>query len=284
VRAQAIPFTTPFWYFHYDPNRENQPYASMTLNLKPACPEKCRLCAGAKTGRVNNGLQGTLGTDFVFRRILDQHLETRTQLESVAVVTGCFDHFDAMANHLREVRETIQTYAQPKEWRVLEHNVVTPEQFERVVGQLGYDVFITLECFDPEKRKIALNGNQGRKGRETRQFIEMMETYADYLEKRAEKGRDLVRVTYLAGIDPLSTTEELFAQMARINDKHQHARVVPWLSVFTPYAASMAVIQNREFSLQYLIDIQDLTRRYFGSEVAELQTGSTAEGFARGLF
>ncbi|HEX2548819.1 MAG TPA: hypothetical protein VHM20_03255, partial [Gammaproteobacteria bacterium] len=73
IVPQSIPHTTPFWYFHYDPNNAANPYHSMTLNLSPSCLEKCVLCAGAKTGRVNNGMENTLSAKTVLKRIFDQH-------------------------------------------------------------------------------------------------------------------------------------------------------------------------------------------------------------------
>jgi hypothetical protein len=284
VRPQSIPYTTPFWYFHYDPNRESTPYYSMTLNLKPACPEKCTLCAGAKTGRVNNGTDGALETDRAFARILKQHPEAATQLDSVAVVTGCFDTFDSLTAHLREVRDAARKYAKPPVLRVLEHNVTTTEQFEVVVGELGYDVFITLECFDQSMRKLALNGNVGRKGRNSEEFVSMMKTYGNYLDDRPELGRDLVRVTYLMGIDSLEVSERLFQEMADFNRGLKRAKIIPWLSIFTPYDESMRTIQRADFSLRLLIESQRLAEKYFGADVMARESGSTAEGYARGLF
>src|SRR5262249_14265353 len=147
VRPQSIPYTTPFWYFHYDPNTEDRPFRSATLNLKPQCPERCVLCAGAKTGRVNNGMDDTLSARSVMERIFRQHPEAREQLDSIAIVTGCFQTFDALTEHLAEVRQAAELYSSPTTFRVLEHNVTTTERFEEVVGKLGYDVFVTLECY-----------------------------------------------------------------------------------------------------------------------------------------
>lgn len=90
IKQQVIPHTTPFWYFHYNPNKEETPYESMTLNLSPSCLEKCVLCAGAKTGRVNNGINGTLDPSQVLSNIFKQHPNAIHQLDSLAVVTGCF--------------------------------------------------------------------------------------------------------------------------------------------------------------------------------------------------
>jgi hypothetical protein len=284
IRLQAIPHTTPFWYFHYNPNREHRPYHSMTLNLKPACPEKCTLCAGAKTGRVNNGMEGALEAVPAFERILAQHPETAAQLDSVAVVTGCFEKFDALVNHLREVRAAALKFASPSTFRVLEHNVGTEEQLEIVVGELGYEVFVTLECFDQELRCLALNGKVGRKGRDSRQFLEMIRTYAWYLEKRPGLGKRHVRVTYLIGIDSLETTERLFRELDSLNRELKHSMVVPWMSVFTPYDDHMRVLQQPGFSLKFLLDAHALARKYFSEPLLREQSGSTGEGYARGFF
>lgn len=284
VRPQSIPHTTPFWYFHYNPNTEDRPYRSMTLNLKPECPERCVLCAGAKTGRVNNGMDDTLSPEAVMEKIVRQHPEAREQLDSIAIVTGCFQTFDALTTHLAEVRAAAEKVARPTTFRVLEHNVTTPEQFDVVVGKLGYDVFVTLECFDQELRNIALNGKVGRKGRDSRQFLELIRVYAEYLESHPELGKRLVRVTYLAGIDPLETTEYFFQQLAEINRGKQHAMVVPWMSVFTPYDKAMRVIQRPDFSLEFLIKAQQLAQKYFGADVCAAETGGTGHGYARGLF
>ena len=284
IVAQSIPHTTPFWYFHYDPNSEDRPYLSMTLNLKPACPEKCTLCAGAKTGRVNNGLEGTLAPHSTLDLVLEQHAEARTQLESVAVVTGCFDQFDDLVQHLREVRAAVSERASPRTYRVLEHNVSTPEQFQLVVGELGYEVFITLECYDPQSRFIALNGKGGRKGRDSRELIEAAKTYARYLDAHPQLGQRLVRITYLIGIDSLEVTEGLFSELARINGTLRHARIVPWLSVFTAYSPSMRLIQQRDFGLDFILRARELAEHYFGKELLEAESGGTVEGYARGLY
>jgi hypothetical protein len=284
VHTQSIPHTTPFWYFHYNPNLIEKPYDSMTLNLKPACPERCLLCAGAKTGRVNNGTQGTLSVEGSIERIFRQHIGAHNQLDSVAIVTGCFQEFNALAGHLREVQTAIKKFSTAKTFRVLEHNITTFEQYEIIVGELGYDIFLTLECFDNERRKIALNGNVGRKGRDSRQFIDMMKVYAHFLELHPELNKKFVRVTYLIGIDSLEVTELLFSEMAKINAQLRNTKVVPWLSVFTAYDNSMKPIQHKDFSLQFLLDAQNLAKKYFSEGDLLSESGSTADGYARGLF
>jgi hypothetical protein len=283
-RAQSIPHTTPFWYFHYNPNTEHRPYESMTLNLSPSCPENCTLCAGAKTGRVNNGLDSTLAPRSVLRRIFRQHPEATRQLDSVAVVTGCFDNFDALAEHLSRVKEAVREYCSPRTFRVLEHNVTDEKEFDLVVKELGYDVFLTLECFDPKLRYIALNGRIGRKGRDGRLYLRILERYASYLEARPELGKDLVHVTYLLGIDSLATTEVFFAELARINRGLKRVKIVPWLSIFTAYTAPMRLIQQPGFGLEFLVEGMELARRYFGSDLLDSESGGTRDGFARGLF
>ena len=284
VRPQSIPHTTPFWYFHYNPNLENRPFDSMTLNLNPACPEKCTLCAGAKTGRVNNGMDDTLSSKSTLDRIFSQHPESVAQLDSVAIVTGCFPNFEDLTAHLKDVRRAVESQASPSRYLVLEHNVVTEEQFDVVIGELGYEVFITLECFDQNLRNIALNGKVGRKGRDSNEFLDMMWTYARYLEARPELGKRFVKVTYLMGIDTLETSELLFQKMADMNRQLKHAVVMPWLSVFTPYDHPMRAIQQPDFSLRFLLDAQELSRKYFDSTLLETESGGTAQGFARGLF
>ena len=112
----------------------------------------------------------------------------------------------------------------------------------------------------------------------------MIQNYANYLDARPELGKHLVHVTYLIGIDSLETTEYLFSLMAEMNRKLKHTTIVPWLSVFTPYDETMRIIQNREFSLGFIIDAQFLAERYFGAALMERESGSTADGYARGLF
>lgn len=284
IYPQAIPHTTPFWYFHYDPNKEDKPYDSMTLNLSPSCLEKCVLCAGAKTGRVNNGMEDTLSAKSVIGRIFQQHPEAKQQLDSVTVVTGCFADFAELKTHLTDVRAAIDEYCSPSTYRVLEHNVVAPEQFQTVVGDLGYDVFVTLECFDQEIRNIALNGKVGRKGRDSQQFIQLLKNYANYLDARPELGRHLVRVTYLMGLDSLEVTEHLFRTIAEINSTLKHTTIVPWLSIFTTYNSAMRTIQRDNFGLKFLLDAKALCEKYFDTELLMNESGGTREGFARGFF
>jgi hypothetical protein len=217
-------------------------------------------------------------------RILRQHPDTREQLDSVAVVTGCFQSFDALTEHLGDVRRAAKGIASPTTFRVLEHNVTTKERFDVVVGELGYDVFVTLECFDQELRNIALNGKVGRKGRDSREFLDMLGVYADYLESRPELDKHLARVTYLTGIDAPETTEYFFQQLAAINRRNTRATIVPWLSVFTPYDKPMRVIQRPDFSLTFLIEAQQLAEKYFGRELMANESGGTGHGYARGLF
>ena len=115
---------------------------------------------------MNNGLEGSLATEHSFGKDLQSAPagSRAAGFDKLAVVTGCFDQFDDLASHLRDVRQSVLKFASPSTFRVLEHNVTTEAQYEIVVGELGYDVFITLECFDQSMRKIALNGNVGRKG------------------------------------------------------------------------------------------------------------------------
>lgn len=284
IYPQSIPHTTPFWYFHYNPNREHNPYHSMTLNLSPSCLEKCVLCAGAKTGRVNNGMENTLSAKSVLARIANQHPEMSQQLDSVAIVTGCFASFAELKAHLIDVRQAVSEYCSPSTYRVLEHNIVTEDQFEIVVGELGYDIFVTLECFDQEVRNLALNGKVGRKGRNSQEFLTMIQTYANYLEARPELGKKVVRVTYLMGLDSLAVTEQFFQQLADINKTLKHTTVLPWLSIFTPYNNAMRTLQRSDFGLGFLVEGIKLCKKYFDPKLLANDSGSTGEGYARGLF
>lgn len=281
---QSIPHTTPFWYFHYDPNQEQRPYDAMTLNLSPACLEKCVLCAGAKTGRVNNGMESTLSPETVLSRIFNQHPDAVNQLDSVAVVTGCFPTFNQLKQHLTEVRQSIDKFCKPSTYRVLEHNIVTEEQFGEIVGNLGYDIFVTLECYDQDIRNIALNGKVGHKGRDSRKFIELIKTYANYLDAHPELGKHLVRVTYLIGLDSLTVTEYFFQQLAEINHSLKHTKIVPWLSIFTAYSDAMHTIQNKDFNLSFLINGMILAKKYFEPALLLKESGTTSDGYARGFF
>jgi hypothetical protein len=284
IYPQSIPHTTPFWYFHYDPNREHHPYHSMTLNLSPSCVEKCVLCAGAKTGRVNNGMEDTLSPKSVLTRIITQHPKAVQQLDSVAIVTGCFSGFAELKTHLAEVRQAISEYCTPSTYRVLEHNIVTEEQFATIVGELGYDVFITLECFDQEIRNLALNGRVGRKGRDSQEFLKIIQTYANYLEARPELGKKIVYVTYLMGLDSLAVTEQFFQTLAAINSTLHHTTILPWLSIFTPYNNAMRTLQRADFGLGFLLNSVTLCQKYFDRQLLATASGSTGEGYARGLF
>lgn len=284
IYPQSIPYTTPFWYFHYNPNKEDRPYHSMTLNLSPSCLEKCTLCAGAKTGRVNNGMEDTLSAQSVVERIFKQHPQAKEQLDSVAIVTGCFANFNELQTHLFNVREAINTHCSPSTFRVLEHNIVSEEEFDIVVGQLGYDIFITLECFDQKIRNIALNGKVGRKGRDSQEFLKMIRNYANYLESRPELGKHKIRVTYLMGLDSLAVTEYFFQQLAEINQTLKNTTIIPWLSIFTAYNDAMRTIQHPDFGLEFLIDGIELCKKYFDLNLLNNESGGTGEGYARGLF
>lgn len=281
---QGIPHTTPFWYFHYNPNTEYRPFSSMTLNLSPACSEKCTLCAGAKTGRVNNGMDETLPAKKMVEGIFLKHPEAPKQLDNVAIVTGCFDDFKELSTHLRAVKEVVSEQANPKTLCVLEHNITTEAEYDLVVGELGYDVYITLECYDQEMRNIALNGKVGRKGRDSKEFIEMARVYAKYLDERPHLGKHLVRLTYLVGIDSLEVTEYFFQQLDAINKNLKHTKVIPWLSIFTPYNEGMKMIQRKDYSLSFLYEAMALSERYFGSELMKNESGGTNLGYARGLY
>ncbi len=284
IYPQSIPHTTPFWYFHYNPNHEHIPYESMTLNLSPSCLEKCVLCAGAKTGRVNNGMDSTMSAHSVIARILQQHPQAQKQLDSVAVVTGCFPSFYELTSHLRDVRTAIDQHCSPSTYRVLEHNVVTEQQFDLVVGELGYDVFITLECFDQNIRNIALNGKVGRKGRNSQEFLTIINNYVNYLEAHPELNKRFVRVTYLMGLDDLSVTEQFFAQLAQINKKLKHTTILPWLSIFTAYNEGMRAIQHQDFNLKFIFNAMDICKKYFDPQLLVSHSGGTGDGYARGLF
>lgn len=284
IRAQSIPHTTPFWYFHYNPNREHVPFESMTLNLSPSCLENCTLCAGAKTGRVNNGMEDTLSPKSILKRVFNQHPAGPKQLDSVAIVTGCFENFEALVGHLRDVRQAVESYCSPRTYRVLEHNVTNEPQFDIVVKELGYDVFITLECYDQHLRNIALNGKVGMKGRDSRQFMDIIRRYSAYLDARPELGKRFVHVTYLLGIDSLEVTEGFFRELAEMNAGLKTVKVVPWLSLFTPYTPAMRLIQQPQFGLKFIFDGMALAKKYFGGEILETESGGTADGYARGLF
>lgn len=284
IELQNIPHTTPFWYFHYNPNMENKPYHSMTLNLSPSCFEKCVLCAGAKTGRVNNGMKDILDPDMIYANIFNQHPEAKTQLDSIAIVTGCFDNFNLLESHLKNVKDSVYPYVKPAQFRVLEHNISSHSQFNSIVGELGYEVFITLECFDQAIRNIALNGKVGRKGRDSEEYIEMINVYANYLENQINRNHSLVRVTYLAGLDSLDVTEKFFERIARMNQTLLHVNIIPWISIFTVYNKAMKTLQRSDFGLAYLLKVMKLANQYFGNEMMANESGSTSDGYARGLY
>lgn len=284
IVKQSIPHTTPFWYFHYNPNREHQPYYSMTLNLSPSCLEKCVLCAGAKTGRVNNGMNETLAAQRTLNTIFKQHPEAVQQLEEVAIVTGCFSGFDEMSRHLQAVKQATNQYCSPQTFRVLEHNVTNEKEFDLVVGELGYDVFVTLECFDQAVRNLALNGKVGRKGRNSQEFITILKNYANYLEAHPELGKHFIHVTYLMGLDSLEVTEHFFQEIAAINCSLKHTTILPWLSIFTAYNQGMKNLQRSEFGLSFLLQAMQLCEKYFDRNQLKTNSGGTSDGYARGLY
>ena len=284
IYLQSIPYTTPFWYFHYNPNKEEQPFYSLTLNLSPSCLEKCVLCAGAKTGRVNNGMESTLSAKSIGERIFTQHPLAKDQLDEVAIVTGCFGSFDELRIHLTEVKHAINQFAAPPTFRVLEHNITTEKQFEMIVGDLGYEIFITLECFDQNVRNIALNGKVGRKGRDSKEFIEMIKAYAFYLDSIGNPKKTIINVTYLIGLDSLSTTEYFFQQLSNINKMLKHTIVIPWLSIYTSYSKGMRSLAQKEFDLRFILNAISLSEKYFDPLLLATHSGGTTEGYARGLF
>ncbi len=284
IYAQPIPYTNKDWYFHYNPNREHRPFLSTTLNLSPKCPERCAMCAGARTGRVNNGQEDTLAADLVVNDIATRFPESMTQLDILAVVTGCFSSFDVLYEHLKEVKLSVSKRFSPSQYRVLEHNVNTPKQFQMVVGELGYDVWITLECFDENTRYRALSGRVGRKGRAPGEFIDMIQTYADYLEAHPELGKKYVHVTYLIGLDSLETTEDLFKILSDMNNKLKRTKIIPWLSIFTPYNNGMMPLQRQDFGMSFLLQAQKMAVEYFGEQEMTAESGGTVDGYARGLF
>lgn len=284
ITPQSIPHTTPFWYFHYNPNTEATPFTSMTLNLSPSCSEKCTLCAGAKTGRVNNGMDETLPAKTYIDGVFKQYPKAAEQLDNMAIVTGCFDDFNELYRHLEGAQKAVREYADPKNFCVLEHNIVTENDYDLIVGKLGYDVYITLECFDQEMRNLALNGRVGRKGRDSREFLEMAKTYAKYLDERPHLGKNLVRLTYLVGIDSLEVTEYFFKQLDEINKTLKNTKVIPWMSIFTPYNEAMKIIQRKDFSLSFLYEVMDKAEGYFGKELIQNESGGTNLGYARGLY
>ena len=189
-----------------------------------------------------------------------------------------------MTSHLRDVRQTIDKFCSPSTYRVLEHNVVTEEQFDLVVGELGYDVFITLECFDQNIRNIALNGKVGRKGRDSQEFLKIIRNYVNYLETCPELNKRFVRVTYLMGLDSLEVTESFFQQLAEINKTLKHTTVLPWLSIFTAYNDGMRAIQREEFGLRFLLNSMEICKKYFDADLLANHSGGTNDGYARGLF
>jgi hypothetical protein len=167
---------------------------------------------------------------------------------------------------------------------VLEHNVTHDEQFDLVVRDLGYDVFITLECFDQNLRDIALNGKAGLKGRDSRLYMDIIRRYSTYLDERPELGKKVVHVTYLLGIDSLDATEEFFSSLSDINSKMKHVKVVPWLSIFTAYTPGMRLIQQPRFGLEFLVKGTELAKIHFEAPLLETESGGTSDGYARGLF
>jgi hypothetical protein len=86
------------------------------------------------------------------------------------------------------------------------------------------------------------------------------------------------------GIDSLEVSGYFFQQIAEINRGLRNVTVVPWLSIFTAYDQTMRVIQRPDFSLKFLLDAQNLCIKYFGEKLLAAESGSTADGYARGLF
>ena len=220
----------------------------------------------------------------ILERIFNQHPAAKKQLDNVAVVTGCFANFTELTIHLSEVKEAILEYCTPSIFRVLEHNVTNENEFETIVKELGYDVFITLECFDQKIRNIALNGKVGRKGRDSKEFLSIIKNYAKFLEDNSELMQRIIKVTYLMGLDSLETTEYFFQKLSEINQTYQSVTVIPWLSIFTTYSNGMKKIQQHHFGLPFLLEGIDLCKKYFDMNLLTNQSGTTSVGYARGLF
>jgi hypothetical protein len=86
------------------------------------------------------------------------------------------------------------------------------------------------------------------------------------------------------GLDSLAVTEQFFQKLAAINDTLQHTTILPWLSIFTPYNNAMRTLQRADFGLGFLLDGMALCQKYFDPQLLANDSGSTGEGYARGLF
>ena len=118
----------------------------------------------------------------------------------------------------------------------------------------------------------------------SQEFLQIIKNYASYLEAHPDIKQPFIRVTYLLGLDDLATTEYFFQQLAALNQTLTQTKVLPWLSVFTPYNQAMQRIQQQDFGLPFLLKAVDLYKQYFSEELLPRETGGTADGYARGFF
>lgn len=282
ITLQPLAPCSPYYYFHYDPNDDrDQRFRQVTLNLHPHCGQSCRICAGKETRRINQSSLVSVEPEQVFQEIEEKHPQAIEQLQVVAVVTGCFPTFKKLADHLSKVRAAASKRTRACVFRVLEHGVYQPAQLEHVVCHLGYDLFVTLETYDQRTRRRILGS---KKGREVQQLCELVQWYAELVAARRQDEGNIVRVTYVVGLEALSRTEAFFEKLSAINHAFGQTVVAPWVSIFCPYSERQRQLLHPDFSLSFLIKAQQLCKEYFDPKLMAKNSGSTAQGHARGLF
>ena len=220
--------------------RKNGTVISFNPNNRSSC-SGCLFCyqpASNDTKKINS--ESLL---LFFEEWMDKNgLTSLSQIEQLALVTGCFHEELAAVDYLINIRQTLLSLGFDKE--ILYMGIVKePSNIEKLSLIKPLNLVFTVECFD--QRKLILRGTKYVDLDNLSKLMDVALKYGIY-----------TNFSYIVGLDPLESIRSNFELLKR------HVDVFPLVSVFQTDNRRRAIrtskANNLDYYLQSRIIIQDV--------------------------
>lgn len=219
------------------------------LTLNSNSRSNCRGCAFCGTYSLEDD-DKALTTHGALRRKAEilqvESGKLLSELESVAIVTGCFPSEEKLVNHLMMIRETFAEFGFSGESRYIGSQLRSQEALERVISTGPFALYLTVEIFERREQlmkrtKASLNLEGGK----------------DLLSRAKQLGAETTFL-YIVGLDSHKTMEAQFPTYAPLLTR------LPHIQTFQVYVPEQIKLRRPEAgNIEYFLRTRKIVEEAF---------------------
>lgn len=222
------------------------------MNLNANSKSTCHGCAFCHTLKQTPKDREDVSTESALRNFIDKWLQKYnindlSNLQQVAVVTGCFGSEQKTVDHLTMVRKVFADYGYHNEIFYFGSEIRSDAAFEKLKREVDpFAMCISVECFTNRERML----------RDIKRDL-TMEEIARMLKKSKELGFK-TNFSYILGLEPISTLKKGFEELLPLIDRF------PVINVFQPHTDGQEILRNKDaWSIDYYMQARETLEKIF---------------------